>query len=189
MRSKDAPDDFYQRIHARLYQRIGRELSVAHHVLDLGCGSCELAQFLRKAYRQRVTGVDISDGKMPRHDRAQGSRGPLRCIKADASKLDFLSDGSVDAVVTTWALHEMDDRPHAVAEAYRVLRPGGKILIVDFPRGSLAQRLWNEDYLTPVQAAALLSGAGFVRVRARVIHEGQVIWGVGFRPPQSGAKA
>jgi ubiquinone/menaquinone biosynthesis C-methylase UbiE len=187
--TKHVPDDFYDKIHARLFRRIGRELGLAHRVLDLGCGSCDLVTFLRKAYRQRVTGVDLSDGKLPRRDDPSRSRAPMRCIRGNAAHLAFLRDGSVDAVVTTWALHEMDRRPDALAEAYRVLRPGGKMLIVDFPKGSLAQRLWDENYLTPSEAGTLLREAGFVRVRARTIHNGQVIWAVGFRPPTAGTKA
>jgi len=189
MYGKEVPDDFYEKIQHRLYQRIGQELGMAHRVLDLGCGSCELAGFLRKTYRQRVTGVDISDGNLPRRDHPSNSRAPMRCIKGNAARLAFLRDGSVDAVVTTWALHEMDDRPGAVAEAYRVLRPGGKILIVDFPKGSLAQRLWNEDYLTVPGARTLLTAAGFVRVRARAIHKKQVILASGHRPANTGANA
>jgi len=182
MHGKKVPDDFYERIRPRLYRRIGRELAVAYRVLDLGCGSCDLVAFLRKAYRQRVTGVDVSDGNLPRRDEPSTSRAPMRCIKGNAARLAFLRDGTIDAVVTTWALHEMDNRPGALAEARRVLRPGGKMLIVDFPKGSLAQRLWDENYLTPSEAGTLLSEAGFARVRARTIFEGQVIWAVGSRP-------
>lgn len=189
MQSKDLPDDFYEKIRPRLYRGIGRELALAHRVVDLGCGSCDLVAFLRKAYRQRVTGVDVSGGKLPRRDDPSKGRAPMRCIKANAAHLAFLRDGSVDAVVTTWALHEMDSPRDAVAEAYRVLRPGGKMLIVDFSKGSLAQRLWDENYLTPSEAGTLLGGAGFVRVRARTIHNGQVIWAVGFRPPNTGTNA
>ena len=187
--TKEIRDDFYDRIHTRLFRRIGQELALAHRVLDLGCGNCDLVTFLRKAYRQRVTGVDVSDGNPPRHDDPSNKRAPMRCIKANAAHLAFLRDGSVDAVVCTWALHEMDRRPDAVAEAYRVLRPGGEMLVVDFPRGSLAQRLWDEDYLTASEAGTLLGEAGFVRVRARTIYKGQVIWAVGFRPPNTGTKA
>jgi len=189
MQSKDLPDDFYEKMRSRIYRRIGRELALAHRVLDLGCGNCDLVAFLRKAYRQRVTGIDISDGKLPRHDDPSKSRAPLRCIKGNAASLAFLRDGSVDAVVTTWALHEMDRRLDAMVEAYRVLRPGGKMLIVDFPKGSLAQRLWDENYVTTAEAGLLLTEAGFMRVRSRTIHNGQVIWAVGFRPPNTGTKA
>lgn len=186
---KDLPDDFYQTIRRKLYRRIGRSLGPAHRILDLGCGRCELVKFLRTAYRQRVTGVDVSDGKLPRHDLPSKSRAPLRCIKADASCLDFLSDASMDAVVTVWALHEMSDAGAAAKEAHRVLRPGGKILAVDFPRGSLAQRLWDEAYLRAPEVGGLLSEAGFERVRARTVMRDQVIWASGFRPPNTGMKA
>jgi len=189
MQSKDLPDDFYEKLRPKLYRRIGRELALAHRMLDLGCGSCDLVAFLRKAYRQRVTGVDVSEGKLPRRDDPSKSRAPMRCIKGNAARLAFLRDGSIDAVVTTWALHEMDSPLDAMAEAYRVLRPGGEMLIVDFPKGSLAQRLWDENYLTAAEAGALLRRAGFVRVRARAIHDGQVIWAVGTRPPNTETKA
>jgi len=59
---------------------------------------------------------------------------------------------------------------------------------VDFPKGSLAQRLWDENYLTVSGVGTLLSEAGFAGVRARTIFDGQVIWAVGFRPPNRGPK-
>jgi len=189
MHVKNLPDDFYEKLRPKLYRRIGRELALAHRVLDLGCGNCDLVAFLRKAYRQRVTGVDVSDGKLPRHDDPSRSRAPMRCIKGNAARLAFLRDGSIDAVVSTWALHEMDSPQDAMTEACRVLRPGGKMLIVDFPKGSLAQRLWNENYLTAAEAGSLLRDAGFVRVRVRTVHSGQVIWAVGFHPPNAETKA
>ena len=70
-----------------------------------------------------------------------------------------------------------------------MLRPGGKMLVVDFPKGSLAQRLWDENYLTPSEVGTLLKDAGFAGVCARTIHNGQVIWATGFRPPNAGTKA
>ena len=113
----------------------------------------------------------------------------MQCIKANASRLTFLRDGGVDAMVTTWALHEMETPEEIVREAFRVLRPGGEMLIVDFPKGSLAQRLWNENYWTPSEVGTLLRETGFVRVRARTIYRGQVIWAVGYGPPNTGAKS
>jgi len=181
-------NDFYEKIRPELYRRIGRELSLARRVIDLGCGNCALADYLRKTYRQRVTGVDTRDGQMPRHDDPVRSRARMRCIQGDAARLTFVRDGGVDAIVSTWALHEMGcQRVGVLDEAYRVLRPGGRVLIVDFPRGSLAQHLWDEDYLTPDQVEALLTGAGFTRVRVRTVFKDQVIWAVSWRPPDMDA--
>jgi len=184
---ESVPDDFYSKLEPRLRRRIGRELRRAYRVLDMGCGSCALAQFLRKTYRQRVTGVDIADGRFPRHDAPSPRRTALRCVKADATNLDFLKDGAVDAVVSVWALHEMRDADGMLREARRVLRPGGQVLIVDFPRGSLAQRLWNENYLSPSEVRDKLARAGFQDIRVRTIEKDQMIWATAAQPTMGGA--
>ena len=182
MKRGELPDDFYEKAKPRLQRRIGRELRLAYRILDLGCGSCGLAQFLRRAYGQRVTGVDISDSRFPRHDAPSQKRSPLRCIKADAAHLDFVRAGAVDAVVSMWALHEMKDVEGALRETFRVLRRGGEILIVDFPRRSLAQRLWNEDYYSVKETGGLLARAGFQDIRVKTIERGQVTWATGLQP-------
>ena len=179
------PDNFYDRIKPRLHRRIGRELRLACNVLDLGCGACELVQYLVRTYRQRVTGVDISDGGFPRpRHTAEGRR--FRCIRKDAKHLEFAKDASQDAVVSMWALHEMKYPEAILTEARRVLRPGGEILIVDFPKGSLAQRLWNEGYYPPDDVKGLLAGAGFAEIRVRLIEQGQVIWARAHKPSGTG---
>jgi len=60
-------------------------------------------------------------------------------------------------------------------------RPGGKLLIVDFPRGSLAQRLWNEDYYTPGQVSDLLAITGYADISVRLVERRQVLWAKGFQ--------
>jgi ubiquinone/menaquinone biosynthesis C-methylase UbiE len=177
------PDDFYDKIRPRLYRRIGEELREARHVLDLGCGGCELSRFLAETHGQQVIGVDLFDGGFPDLDEAERrARALLRCIKADGSQLAFLDDGEVDAVVTMWALHEVEEARAVLGEARRVLRPGGKLLIVDFPHGSLAQRLWNEDYYTPQQVSDLLAATGYADISVRLVERRQVLWAKGLRP-------
>ena len=158
-----AAEDFYEQITGRLHRRIGRELRLAHRVLDLGCGSCDLVRYLADTYAQKVAGVDISNGTFPpeRHT-SNGNR--YDCLKHDAAALTFAQDGSADAVVSLFALHEMAGAEVILQEARRVLRPGGEILVVDFPRDSLAQQLWNEDYFRPDQIKRLLQEARFEQV-------------------------
>lgn len=186
MKKRKLPDNFYEKVKPCLYARIGRELRLAHRVLDIGCGGCALGIFLKKTYRQRIIGVDISTDNFPRHDDPRTSRNPLRCIKADAASLNFVRDGSVDAVVTVWALHEMKKPAAILREACRTLRPGGKIVIVDFPRGSLAQRLWNESYYTVSEIDRMLKRAGFDEVRAKMVERRQIIWATGYRRAENG---
>lgn len=181
-RAAGIPDDFYEEIKPRLYQRIGEELREARCVLDLGCGGCELGRFLAETYSQEVIGVDTSDGSFPdRHQLGSSTRRLVRCVKADARRLGFLAAGAVDAVVMLWALHELKQARAVLLEARRVLRAGGKLLIVDFPCGSLAQRLWNENYYNPHQVSQLLAATEYVDVSAGLVERRQVLWAKGLR--------
>ena len=182
MGKQEVSEIFYEEIKPRLHRRIGRELRLARYVLDLGCGSCELVRYLADAYGQKVTGVDISSDSFPHRQRRTRQGIGFDCIRRDASELDFAADGSVDAVVTVWALHEMEKPETILAEACRVLRPGGEVLVVDFPRGSLAQQFWDEDYYRPEEVKSLLREAGFIDVRVRLVECEQVIWARGYRP-------
>ena len=171
------PDDFYERIKGRLHRRICRELRSAKRLLDIGCGSCELDRLLAEQNGGHVIGVDISDTKFPEEKTRTGG---VQCRKGDAGNLEFLKDGSMDAVVSVYALHEMKDALRALKQAHRVLRRGGHILIIDFPKASLAQRLWNENYYTRSQVASMLRQGGFVDVESRAIFQRQLIWARGW---------
>ncbi|MCK4341836.1 MAG: class I SAM-dependent methyltransferase [Phycisphaerae bacterium] len=173
--------NFYDRIKPRLYERIGRELRLAGRVLDLGCGACGLVKYLAQVYRQHVTGVDISSADFPKRPRSSRNA-RIRYVRKDAAHLDFAANESVDAVVVLWALHEMKHARTILREAKRVLRPGGEILIVEFPRDSLAQRLWGEDYYSPEELAGMLDKAGYQETSVRLIERRRLIWARGFRP-------
>ena len=130
MSDKTLTKNLYDRVKPRLYRRIGHELRLAGRVLDLGCGACELVQYLARAYGQHVTGVDISSRDFPKQRRSS-RKAQVRYVRRDATHLDFLPSESVDAVVVVWALHEMKHARRILREARRVLRPGGEILIVE----------------------------------------------------------
>ena len=173
-------ETFYDDLKPRLRTRIAGAVSGAARIVELGCGNCELAFFLAESNQQEVIGVDISDAGFP-HETGQRKpqSGTVQCVKQDAKALSFLDADSVDAVVSVWALHEMSSPLSVLREARRILRPGGQVLIVDFPRNSLAQRLWNENYFDPENVAEMLRKAGFTAIRCKVIAQRQVIWACG----------
>ena len=173
-------DDFYEKNKDRLHRRVARELRSARRIVDIGCGNCDLAGVLAEVQGREVIGVDVLDDVFPALS-AKGRR--PRCIKANARALDFLTDATVDAVVSVWALHELTAPMAVLRETMRILRPGGTILIVDFPRRSLAQRLWNENYYTTGEVREMLRQVGFVRVEARRIARRQLTWARGDKPP------
>ena len=155
MSSAQLSDNFYDKIKPRLYERVGRQLRSANHVLDIGCGDCELPCYLSETYGQKVTGIDISSDSFP--DRRNISKNwPLvRCIRRSDSRLDLLQ------------------------ETHRVLKPAGKILVVEFPYNSLAQKLWNEKYFTKQQLIDYLGEAGFKNIQAMLIENKQILWASG----------
>ena len=53
--------------------------------------------------------------------------------------------------------------------------------MVDFPRDSLAQRLWNENYYVSREVTEMLRQAGFLGVASKLIARGQLIWAEGRR--------
>jgi ubiquinone/menaquinone biosynthesis C-methylase UbiE len=87
-------------------------------ILELGCGFGGMLQVLSDAGAQ-ATGIDI-DGQ-----RAEFACGKdLDAVTADAARLPF-GDESFDVVISDATLEHIGDVPAALAEAFRVLRPGG----------------------------------------------------------------
>ena len=181
MSSVKLSDNFYDKIKPRLYQRVGKELRLAYRVLDLGCGACELARFLSETYGQKVTGVDISADSFPNRRNVTKNTKHVRCIRKNAARLTFIRNETIDAAIMFWALHEMENSQAILQETHRVLRPGGEILVVEFPRHSLAQKLWNEDYYTVKELMGSLRKAGFKDIQAKRIEREQILWITGFR--------
>lgn len=90
--------------------------------LDLGCGEGRVGRFLR-SIGHRVAGADAAPTMVrlaARHPDA------VPAVLADAAALPF-GDAAFDLVVAHMCLHDMDRMPQAVAEAARVLAPGGRL--------------------------------------------------------------
>jgi arsenite methyltransferase len=110
-------------------------LRPGERVLDVGSGPgllvAEMAQAVGPA--GHVTGVDISDAMLALGKRRCGDlsgAGRASFVKADATALPF-ADGAFDVAVSTQVYEYVADVPTALAELHRVLRPGGRTLILD----------------------------------------------------------
>jgi demethylmenaquinone methyltransferase/2-methoxy-6-polyprenyl-1,4-benzoquinol methylase len=115
-------------------------------VLDLACGTGDLG---RLAARQGyvVVGADLSAGMLA------ANRGSAPLVEADCSRLPF-PDGAFDGLVCGYALRNFTDLPEALAEMARVVRPGGRLAIleVDAP-SSRALRAGYDVWFTKVVPA------------------------------------
>ncbi|MEO3856879.1 class I SAM-dependent methyltransferase [Acrocarpospora sp. B8E8] len=113
-------------------------------VLDVGCGTGYLTRIIAPVTGPdgHVTGVDPSP-QMIEYARRRAP-GNSTYIVGKGESLD-LPDASTDVVISTLAIHHMPAaaRATAIGEMFRVLRPGGRLLIVEFrpPTGRLTSRL------------------------------------------------
>ena len=108
--------------------RMAAELPAqARLVVDLGCGPGNSAKHLRDAVDGTVIGIDPADAMLALARR----RDPrLALVRADAAALP-LRDGTADAVAMHSVLYLLPDRAGALREVARVLRPGGRALLLE----------------------------------------------------------
>ncbi len=106
---------------------VDRHVAPDGHVLDLGCGTGELARHLANG-RRRVTGCDISDAMLVRASETD-PEGVVEWVKlaADWTVLPF-ADGTFDAVVASSVLEYVEDPLAVMHECGRVMAPGGTVL-------------------------------------------------------------
>ena len=114
-------------------------------VLDLACGTANLLPRLDAwgGVVRSYTGVDVSREMLRAAQRKLAvSSIPATLEAADAATLPF-SGASFDTVVSASALHDFPAPERALAEVRRVLRPGGRLLLLDWSRGRPTMRALN----------------------------------------------
>src|SRR6266853_1792115 len=109
-------------------------------VLEIGCGlGTDGAQFAKAG--AHYTGVDLTEAAVDlarRRFKISGLPGEFRV--ADAENLDF-ADNTFDRVYSHGVLHHTPDTARAVAEIHRVLKPGGRAIVMLYHRGSYNYRV------------------------------------------------
>ncbi|GAB3346151.1 class I SAM-dependent methyltransferase [Lysobacter tyrosinilyticus] len=132
----------------------GAELRGDERVLDLGCGrGAVLLLAAQRVPRGSAVGIDIwstadqsgnAIAMTERNAIAEGVADRVELQTADMRELPFAADG-FDLIVSNVAIHNVNDaagREQAIDEAWRVLRPGGRLLIADISHvGTYRQRL------------------------------------------------
>jgi demethylmenaquinone methyltransferase/2-methoxy-6-polyprenyl-1,4-benzoquinol methylase len=123
----------------------------AWEVLDLCAGTCDLALACAAAGKGRELYVaDLSAAMLRAGASKHGSRA-LRPAVADALQLPY-HDASFDAVLAGFGVRNLADVRHGVAEAARVLRPGGQLLVLDFFRADPRARGEQRGTTAPLRA-------------------------------------
>jgi len=143
------------------------------HVLDLGCGTGTLTVLLKQTHPEaEIIGMD-GDPTMLKIARAKAALQNLT-IPFDegmAFQLPY-PDDSFDRVVSSLMFHHLaiEDKPRALHEAYRTLKSGGELLIVDFAKpgnflawaiSRIMRRMEKADDLIQGGLTAMIQRAGF----------------------------
>ncbi|MEQ1700093.1 MAG: methyltransferase domain-containing protein [Ilumatobacteraceae bacterium] len=120
-------------VRLRSWERSELQLRPGQRLLDVGCGLGEAALALATDLGTggEVVGVDAS-AEMLRVARAKAAAAPCRAefVVGDAAAL-ALPDGSFDAVRSERTLQWLPDPAAAIAEMARVVRPGGRVSLID----------------------------------------------------------
>ena len=151
------------------WRRLTAETAVraGDRVLDGACGTGDLALADRRAGAAHVTGLDFSEQMLAR---ARRKAADVEWVRGDLLALPF-EDASFDAATVGFGVRNVDDLGLALRELRRVLRPGGRLAILEItqPRGPLKPffSLWF-DRVVPLLGKALPGGSAYTYLPASV---------------------
>jgi ubiquinone/menaquinone biosynthesis C-methylase UbiE len=153
-------------LHRRTVELAG--ITPGQTVVDVGCGTGNLSFAVLAAHPgARVTGLDPDGDALLRAARKARRRGvSLTLVQGYADRIPA-EDAAVDHVVSSLALHHVDDagRVAFAHDAYRALRPGGQVTIVDFGGPALGSEEAHHHTHGHGPGQALRHLAGLVRSR------------------------
>jgi len=147
----------------RLRRRMARlaRLPRGGRLLDLCTGTADGALAARALRADaQVIGIDFSAMMLDRARAKTAGRG-VHLVAGDCLALPVRS-GSIDAVTVAWGLRNTASPGSALAEAARVLRPGGRLVVLEFsrPRSKIMRKGLDIAFRLLARAAGLLAGSG-----------------------------
>ena len=167
--------EFFDRVEAHRYEKewhipVAAQFASTRglKVLEIGCGvGTDGLQFARGG--ATYTGVDLTEAAVDlarKNFESAGVPGEFRV--ADAENLDF-ADGSFDVAYSHGVLHHTPDIAAAVREVHRVLKPGGRAIVMLYHRGSYNYRIGIR--VLRRAGAGLLRSAGGIKIVNRLTGE------------------
>lgn len=130
------------------------EIRPSDHVLDVACGTGDLTEAFARARPASVTGLDFTQEMLEiAHVKAQRRLAnrpgiPMpRYVQGDAMDLP-LPDASVDVVSIAFGIRNVAEPERALREFRRVLRPGGRLVVLEFSRPRHRVISWLNDLYT-----------------------------------------
>ena len=133
-------------------RRALREIVVpgrSREILDIACGTGDFSIAIARKLPSggRVTGLDLSEGMlavMRRKVEKAGLARTISCMQGDSETMPF-ADGSFDVATIAFGIRNFEHREAALQEILRVLRPGGRLVILELsiPENKLLRWCYN----------------------------------------------
>lgn len=117
-------------------------------MLDVATGTADVAIMSKKILEPvSVTGIDISEGMLQigkKKIEAAGLDQSIRLMQADSAAIPF-ADHSFDAATVAFGVRNFQDLEKGLSEILRVLRPGGRLVVLEFsrPKNKLFKGFYN----------------------------------------------
>ena len=118
-------------------------------ILDLACGTGDFSLAIARKMHpdSRITGLDLSGGMLAimREKVARaGLRDRISCKQGDSEAMPF-TDGAFDVVTIAFGIRNFEHREAALSEILRVLKPGGRLVILELsvPEGRFFRWFYN----------------------------------------------
>jgi len=130
---------------------IAAQVQPNERILDCACGTGDLTQaFAKRSKAAHVIGSDFTSGmlEIAEHKRAKLHTDIANRItyqQADAQALPF-EDQSFDVVSIAFGIRNVQAPEKAIAEFYRVLKPGGRLIILEFGQPAFAPMRWFNNF-------------------------------------------
>lgn len=129
-----------------------KEVAQVHpsSILDIATGTGDLAFVAASKIKpQKITGIDISEemlaiAKQKLNSRKNTLSTQIIFEKGDSENLQFASE-SFDAAMAAFGVRNFEDLDKGLSEIFRVLKPGGKVVILEFskPKNYLFKKIYN----------------------------------------------
>src|SRR4051812_39880670 len=137
----------------------GAQISHGSRVADFCAGLGGTVRYLAHKYGADVTGIELTPARASGAQeltRRVGLQGTARIVEGNVMEVP-LPDASVDAVVSQEAFCHVPDVKRAVAEAFRILRPGGRVAFTDWIANQPltaadAQLMWQGMAIQPLRS-------------------------------------
>ena len=161
-------------------------------VADLGAGEGTLAQLLAQR-AEKVIAVDLSP-KMVEFGQNLAIQNGLTNLEYRIGDIENppIDDASLDLAILSQALHHAEQPHRALDAAFRILKPGGRLIVLDLLQHNFeeARELYADRWLgfSESDLAAMLEKSGFIRVETIVADREteppkfQTLLGIGLRP-------